>query len=87
MLLGPQRRHMRGPIFGALGLANISGVFSNASSAHPGRSWLWGADELLTHAIERSFTDAWRVRVAGAMDQRRLLSLSTTGPVKRVSPH
>jgi hypothetical protein len=41
----------------------------------------------LTHATERSYTDARRVRVAGAMDQRRLLSLSTTGPAKRVSPH
>ena len=50
-------------------------------------SRLWRASELLIHATERSYTDAWMVRVAGAMDQRRLLILSTTGPAKRVSPH
>src|SRR5712691_11613240 len=57
------------------------------SPSHPGRLRLGAAGELLTHATERSYTDAWMVRVAGAMDQRRLFNLSTTGPAKRVSPH
>ena len=57
------------------------------SPSHPGRLRLWAAGELLTHATERSYTAAWMVRVAGAMDQRRLFNLSTTGPAKRVSPH
>ena len=48
---------------------------------------LWSVGALPTYATERSYTDTWMVRVAGAMDQRRLLSLSTTGPAKRVSPH
>lgn len=38
------------------------------------------------YATERSYTDAWMVRVAGAMDQSKRLSLSTTVPAKRVSP-